>query len=175
MANTFTLISSVTVGAGSASSIDFTNIASTYTDLVIKLSLRSNNGGSNYDRMDMQFNGDTASNYKNMLVYGTGSGTPGTDNGGGLTSTIRFFYTNGDASTSNTFSNAEIYIPNYASSNQKSVSLDSVSENNATAAIAGLNAGLWTGTSAITSIKIFCPSSTLKQYTTAYLYGIKNS
>ena len=174
MANTYSLISSVTVGAGSASSIDFTSIASTYTDLLIKLSLRSNNGGSNYDRMDMQFNGDTASNYRNMLLYGTGSAVS-SDNGGGLVNTIRFFYTNGDASTSNTFSNAEIYIPNYAGSTQKSASMDSVSENNATAAIVGLNAGLWTGTSAITSIKIFCPSSTLKQYTTAYLYGIKNS
>jgi hypothetical protein len=34
--------------------------------------------------------------------------------------------------TSNTFSSTEIYIPNYTSSNNKSVSVDSVTENNAT-------------------------------------------
>jgi hypothetical protein len=41
MANTFTLIASSTVGSGGAASIDFTSISSTYTDLVVKLSLRN--------------------------------------------------------------------------------------------------------------------------------------
>ena len=45
MANTFQLISSTTVGAGGASSIDFTSIPSTYTDLVIKWSGRLTSTG----------------------------------------------------------------------------------------------------------------------------------
>ena len=175
MANTFELIQAVNVGSGGQTSIDFTSIASTWTDLVIKFSFRTPNGGSNYDRCDIQFNGDTASNYKNILFYGVGTGSAASDNGGGAVNSIRFFYANAGASTSNTFSNGEIYIPNYAGSTQKSASMDSVTENNATAAIAALNAGLWTGTSAITSIKIFDNSSTFSQYSNAYLYVVKNS
>jgi hypothetical protein len=44
------------------------------------------------------------------------------------------------SATAGTFSNSEIYIPNYTSSNQKSFSSDSVTENNATSAIAILSA-----------------------------------
>ena len=173
MANTFTLIASSTVGSGGATTIDFTSIAATWTDLVLKFSFRTPNGGANYDRCDLQFNGDTGNNYSNRLLYGTGS-SAGSDNSSASNS-IRFFYANAGASTSSTFSNGEIYIPNYAGSTQKSASMDSVTENNATAAIAALNAGLWTGTSAITSIKIFDNSSTFSQYSTAYLYGVKNA
>jgi hypothetical protein len=175
MANTMTLIASSTVGAGGASSIDFTSIPSTYTDLVIKLSARTNNGSSVYDRLDMQFNSDTATNYKSILLYGLGSGTPSSDNGGGALNSIRFFYGNGGATTANTFSSSDIYIPNYASSNQKSASLDSVVENNATSNIDALDAGLWTGTSTINAIKLFNVSNNFVQYSTAYLYGVKNA
>ena len=76
--------------------------------------------------------------------------------------------------TASTFGNAEIYIPNYASSNNKSVSADFVSETNAADAIFGLTAGLWANTSAITSIKL-TPAAAFAQYSTATLYGIKNS
>ena len=175
MANTYTLISSSTVGAGGAASIDFTSIPSTYTDLILRVSSRTNNGASVYDRLDMQFNGDTASNYKSILLYGLGSGSPGSDNGGGSLNSIRFFYANGGATTANTFSNGDIYISNYAGSNQKSASLDSVVENNATANINGLDAGLWTGTSAINSIKLFNVSYNFVQYSPAYLYGVNNA
>ena len=47
MANTYTLISSVTVGSGGASSIDFTSIPATYTDLCLVWSGRS--AGSDVD------------------------------------------------------------------------------------------------------------------------------
>ena len=40
MANTFVLLASTTVGSGGASSIDFTSIPATYTDLVVKVSGR---------------------------------------------------------------------------------------------------------------------------------------
>jgi len=74
----------------------------------------------------------------------------------------------------NIFSNIEIYIPNYASSNNKSVSVDSASENTSSTNYIGFWAGYWAQTSAITGISLkgslaFIPNST------AYLYGIKNS
>jgi hypothetical protein len=87
---------------------------------------------------------------------------------------IGFIPTNG--CTANTFGNGEIYIPNYAGSTQKSVSADAVAENNsATYIYSALNAGLWTGTAAITSIKLLIPSYNFVQYSTAYLYGVSNA
>ena len=76
--------------------------------------------------------------------------------------------------TANTFGNGDIYITNYASSNTKTVSIDGVTENNATGSFAILSTGSWT-TTAITSIKLESDGGTIAQYSTAYLYGIKNS
>ena len=64
MPDTFIKIASVTVGSGGASSIDFTSIPSTYTDLVVVHSLRGTNAAV-YQQARIQFNGDTASNYTN--------------------------------------------------------------------------------------------------------------
>ena len=175
MPDTFIKIASVTVGAGGASSIDFTSIPSTYTDLVVKLSGRTayNNIAGSISAY-VRFNGDTGSNYSGRRVIGTGSSAT-SDN----SSTTSFISTFLDitAYTANTFGNAEYYIPNYAGSNRKSISVDGVTEHNATLSYAALVAGLWTGTAAITSISIFPEPTTgnFVQYSTAVLYGIKNS
>lgn len=170
MANTYTLIASTTVGAGGASSIDFTSIPSTYTDLVIKLSGRSNRSSTD-DDIGIKFN-SSSTGYSARNVYGTGSSA------NSLSSTAYGRCGNIDAatSTSNTFSNIEIYIPSYGSSNNKSYSSDSVEENNATGANQELWAGLWSNSSAITSISFFINSgNSFVQYSIAYLYGIKSS
>lgn len=173
MANTYTLIASTTVGAGGASSIDFTSIPSTYTDLVVKHSTRytSNGDGSVY----LQFNGDTGSNYNDRMLYGD----PFASSAGSVSNTNRTFSYAGSVNfstmTANTFSSNEIYIPNYTSSNSKSYSVDGVSETNGAQAYEVMVAGRWSGTSTITSIKIFPASGTFVQYSTATLYGIKNS
>ena len=176
MANTFTLIASTTVGSGGASSIDFTSIPATYTDLVIKGSWRSTQTGQKFTGIGYQFNGDTASNYRGLLLYEVNS-TPASYADTALGGQIQFVsYAASADNTSNTFSSIDFYLPNYAGSNQKSVSGDATTENNATdVGIQSLGAGLWTGTSAITSIKINILSGTFVQYSTAYLYGIKNS
>ena len=167
MATYIQIGSTVTVGSGGASYIEFTSIPSTYTDLVIKASLRSDRG-LQYDSTTITFNG-SSSNYTQRMVYGDGS-TAGSLNSAAIT----FFYATGSTATASTFGNGEIYIPNYAGSTYKSVSMDSVSENNATTALAALNAGLWSDTSAITSIRLTVGGGTLlTQYSSASLYGIK--
>jgi hypothetical protein len=65
-----------------------------------------------------------------------------------------------------------IYIPNYTGSTAKSVSVDGVMENNATYAAAGIIAGLWNDTAAVTSVSISSEVATLVQYSSATLYGI---
>jgi hypothetical protein len=170
MANTFELIASSTVGSGGVSSIDFTSIPSTYTDLCIKVSVRTAYA-SYEDFLKMTFNGAGATNLSAKLLYGSGSAAVSANKTDGWTAAI-----DGNTATASTFGNAEIYIPNYAGSAYKSFSADSVSETNATASAMGLIAGLWSSTSAITSISLASGnSSTVLQYSTAYLYGVKNA
>ena len=168
---TYTLISSVTVGSGGAANIEFTSIPATYTDLVMKISLRST---EDFTLSKVQFNNDTnTANYSQRRLYGSGStATSDTNTALGYLSPVG---STKSSYTASTFSNVEIYIPNYAGSTNKSVSIDAVTENNATESFATFTAGLWSQTSAITSIKLLPNSTTFVQYSTAYLYGISNA
>ena len=166
MANTYTLIASSTVSGATAASISFTSIPSTYTDLCLKISARTNAAG--WDNMVLQFNG-SSTGYTYRFMNGNGSATSSSS---GSSSVIGL--TDYSGATANTFGNAEIYIPNYAGSNNKSYSGDFATENNATTAYAELWANLWSNSSAISSIAITAGGSFV-QYTTAYLYGVKNA
>ena len=169
--STFVLIEKYTVGAGGASSVTLgsgATIPQTYTDLVVKMSSRldSNNSNSWYDIL-VTFNG-SSTNYSGKLLYGTGSSA-------GSQSEATTYYparTDSSLATASTFGNNEIYIPNYTSSNYKSLSHDGVTENNATAALTSLGAGLWSNTAAITSVTLTTASGKFVQYSTFYLYGI---
>lgn len=166
---TYTQIgSTVTVGSGGAASIEFTSIDSSYTDLVLKLSARTNRSGSIIDGSLLRFNNDTTSgNYTGKRLYGDGSSA--TSNSSNI-----LLFVDGNDATSNTFSSNEIYIPNYAGTAYKSFSIDGAQESNSSASYASLMAGLWSSTSAITSIKITPEVGTLfNQYSSASLYGIK--
>ena len=172
MAITYTAIATTTVGAGGASSIDFTSIPNTYTDLLIKISTRSTVAGTGQDDINVTFNGSTSSySWRNLL----GSGSSAISQSGG-TSNIRMSAVSPNAgTTSSTFSNAELYIPNYAGSNNKSVSIDMVSEANQASTYMGLVAGLWSNSSAITQVTFTGASGNFVQYSSATLYGIKNT
>lgn len=171
---TYTLIATQAVPAGSGSaSVTFTSIPGTYTDLLVKFSARVERGVS-ITPLWMRINSDTGTNYFMRLGYGNGSAVDS------LNYNLNYFiagYVNAASSTSNTYSNGDIYIPNYTSSNQKSISVDMVAENNATQAYDGFSAGRWSGTSAITSITFLegNDNSNFRQYSNFYLYGIKNS
>jgi len=164
----YVLLERITVGASGASSVTFNNIPQTgYTDLKVVGSHRSDASGSIYSTTYIRFNGDTNNaNYSSKMLDGAGSGTP--------TSFANYLYWvgQGATSTTNTFASSEMYIPNYTSSNKKSVSFESVIENNATGAYIDLGAGLWQGTSAITSITIYNNGSNYLQYSTFSLYAL---
>ena len=169
MATTFTKIASVSVGLLGASSIDFTSIPSTYTDLVLKLCTKTT-GTSTYDSGNIGFNGLTT-NLAFLRVLGSGSAA----SSGSGTGTIQFRTNGGAAGAANVFGNADIYMTNYAGSTYKSVSNDSVNEYNGTEAYAGLFAGLWSSTAAITTVNITPNNGVWAQYSTAVLYGINKS
>lgn len=165
---TFTQIgSAVTVGSGGAASIDFSSIPSTYTDLVLKVSLRLSAAA---DWCSMTLNGSSA-NFSGRELYGSGSSAAS------YTRTTNQFIVlaNQSGYTASTFSNGEFYFPNYAGSTNKSFSVDQVQETNATAANMMLDAFLWSNTAAINQITITPSAGSFVQYSTAYLYGVSNA
>ena len=168
---TYTLISSVTVGSGGAATMAFSSIPSTYTDLVLLVSARTDEAGANWSQSNITFNG-SATGYTNRYLLGTGSATSSGTVG---TTFVYGGRGTGAGATASTFGNSFVYIPNYAGSNNKSVSTDDVTENNATAALAFLSAGLWSNSAAINSITITASGCNFVQYSTAYLYGISNA
>jgi hypothetical protein len=175
MANTYQLIEAKTLGSNT-NEVTFSAIPGTYTDLLVKASTRQS-GNADGNQMGIRFNGSSASDYSRRLIYGDGS----TVNGGSGASEnfARLAFAQSSTYTANTFNNIEIYIPNYTSSDYKSFSTDAVSENNATAQYAqAFYAGLWSNTAAITSLSLseYSGSGTdFVQYSTFYLFGIKNS
>ena len=162
------LIETKTVGSGGASYIEFTSIPQTYTDLLVKVSVRANGGSNTHENYQLDFNGSSANqSYRDLFAAGSSPSSG--------TSTSYIYSFPAANATASTFSNAEWYIPNYTSSNYKSISMDNTSENNATNGQTTLVAGLWSSTSAITSIRINnYNSNNFAQYSTASLYGISN-
>ena len=123
------------------------------------------------DTPALKFN-TSSSNFANKYIFGQGSGAVSTysdaDSGIG---TIP-----GPNATASVFGSTEVYIPNYALGKYKSLNYESVMETNATTSYAILGTSLWSQTAAITSISVFSQtSSTLLEYSTATLYGIKSS
>jgi hypothetical protein len=168
MANTYEAIATVTVGSGGAAEMEFTSIPATYTDLLVKFCARSTQAATSSSAR-FELNGSTSS-FTGKNLQGTGSAAQS----GNLTSSYLGEISGANA-TATTFGNGELYIPNYASSNNKSFSIDGTMENNATLSYSNLIAGLWSNTAAITSITLYVDSTTFAQYSTATLYGIKNS
>lgn len=157
------LISTVTVGAGGAASIDFTSIPQDGTDLLVVVSARHNN--ATYGDTNITFN-NSGTGYSARLLYADAI------NGGAKSTTGIYAFTTPSDYTANTFGNLQIYVPNYAGSTNKSFSVDGVTENNATGAWSAIHAALWSNTAAITSLKIAPYSGLFAQYSTASLYKI---
>jgi hypothetical protein len=164
-------ISTVTVGAGGASSITFSSIPSTYTHLQLRLSAREVTGG--FDQMYMRVNGDTGANYSKHNVGG--SGASGLVYGGSAsTSSVSIGVIGGSNQVANTFSVSVTDFLDYANTSKyKTIRALSGIDSNGT----GYNwfaSGLWQNTNAITSINIFPTGATdFAQYSHFALYGIK--
>lgn len=174
MANTYVAIATTTVGAGGTGSISFTSIPGTYTDLLVKISARTNRNVADGDDLKVVVNDSTSSIYNNIRLYGNGTGVGGDS----LSSTNNAYIGMATSAnqTASTFGSTEFYFANYASSNSKGMLSDGLSENNATTALSTLGVWLWASSSAITKITISPYNGTsFDQYSTFTLYGISNS
>ena len=138
--------------ASPVASVTFSSIPQGYTDLMLVASSRGTRA-SQEDPTYIRFNGNSSSIYSDRYLYGNGSAAySGSATGPTL---IQYFAQPAASATANTFGSINIYIPNYTSSNYKSVSADALFENNSATTDytrAQLSAGLFSSTSPITSI-----------------------
>ena len=170
MAFTYQLINS-NVLSSTATSVTFSAIPATYTDLVLKCSARST--GSSYT-MVLKLNG-SAADYSDTLIQGTGT-TATTAQGSAQAASYQYGGVNLSTYTANAYASAEIYIPSYASTINKSFSDFAVNETNASAVDMFLHASLWANTATITSIELsLTGGNSFTSTSSFYLYGIKNS
>ena len=162
-----TLISRTTLTT-TAASVTFNSIPQTFQTLKLVISARTENTASGpNDNIQLNFN-RSSSNLSARQLYGTGtsagSGTLGTQiYAGYVPSSLN--------ATANTFGSSEITIPNYSGATNKPVSVDGVSESNIAGMYQDIDAGLWSNTSAITSITIVTTYS-IASGSTFSLYGV---
>ncbi len=164
----FESISTVTVGSGGASTIEFTSIPSTYTHLQIRyMTLFSQADYAGY----IQFNSDTASNYVWHRILGTGSSIlagNATSQGNGLVGV-------GAASSTNTPGGGVVDILDYANTNKYKTVRDLAGTDANGNGYIQFVSSLWRSTSAITSIQLLPASGIYNQYSQFALYGIKGA
>jgi hypothetical protein len=148
--------------SSSSSSITFNSIPQTYSDLYLVFSMRTDASSTN---ADIGLNG-SYSDFSVRSLFGSGSGVTSE-------TTVRIV---GAITNQTPFTNGSVYIPNYTSSVAKSISIDTVSENNGTTAYQTIWAGLWNPATntAITSLSLREDGGgNILQYSSASLYGIK--
>jgi len=169
----FESIATTTVGSGGAADVTFTSIPATFTHLQIRGIAKDDNTGS-LDNLQMQFNGDTAANYKSHFLYGTGS-VVGVGVAASNSLMLAARVTGGNASYVNIFGVFVIDILDYANTNKYKVhrSLSGHDENGLGEVF--FESGLWRNTNAITSIKLYPQDFNWKQYSSFALYGIRSA
>ena len=166
--NSYESIATITVGATSVSSVEFTSIPSTYSHLQIRAISRGDRATTT-ETLFVNFNSDTA-NYYTHGLYGTGATAAAySDNGN-----PNYFSTTPGTSISSSIYSATVWdLLDYSNSNKyKTIRVLHGYDANGSGTIR-LTSSLWTSTSAISSIKILSSQDKIIQYSHFALYGIK--
>jgi len=174
MASTYQKLGSYTVPLGSGvSSITFSGIPATHTDLLVHASLRTTNS-STVDDLRAQFNGDSNPNYTIKTLYGQGTNAySGSENS---VTSLYLAPIDGATAVPNVFGSLSFVVTNYLGSTFKSVSVEGVHENNATYGTDMLNSGIWKNTAPINSVTFVAASgANFVTYSEITLYGVFNT
>lgn len=157
MPATYEPIATTTLGSAQ-SSIAFSSIPGTYTDLVLVSNFTGSGGDFN---ALLTFNSDTGSNYSETVIYGNGSSAAS----GRQTSatSIRSGYNNAERTIN------RINIMNYSNSTTNKTVLIRWDSGGYT----DLRVGLWRSTNAITSLSLTTNQNNFASGSTFTLYGIK--
>jgi hypothetical protein len=165
MAKTYEKIATTTLGSA-ASSITFSSIAASWTDLRLVVNAIGLSGGT---YLALQVNGDTGTNYSYTYLRGDGSGIASNQQ----TSTNNTFIGSVSIALPSTYpALSTVDIFSYGGSTYKTMLSTASNDQNGSGEVTR-TVSLWRGTSAITSITIIGYSYNLNTGTTATLYGIK--
>lgn len=162
MPATYEPIATTTLGS-TATTVSFTSIPGTYTDLVLVTSIKATSADTN---QWMRFNSDSGTNYSSTNLYGTG------------TSALSFRQSSEDKFNSvlsgylvTTQNCPGIYnIMNYSNTTTFKTMISRFSNSSV---VAQAEVSLYRSTSAITSIEIFTTPNSFAVGSTLTLYGIK--
>jgi hypothetical protein len=166
-------IATTTLGSAT-STITFSSIPGTYTHLQVRMIMRnnSNSGGGGEENLQVQINGDTASNYSSHAVLGNGSSAAAWSS---LGSTIYPSYGMIPMSnaTASVFGTVIVDLLDYANTNKYKTLrfLGGVDKNGS--GYAALSSGSWRSTSATTSITFYPLAGSFDTYSSFALYGIR--
>jgi hypothetical protein len=159
--STYTPIATTTT-SGSIATTTFSSISGAYTDLVLIV----NGGASSAINMQIQFNGDTGTNYSRTALT-LDNVTPVSSR----QTSVNYIRLEDGGYFSTTFpaKNSIINIMNYSNATTYKTAIGRA--NNAGT---GLDAavGLWRSTAAITSVTVYVASGNFTNGTTLTLYGI---
>lgn len=172
MALTYVLISS-TVLSTATSTVTFSSIPQTYTDLVIRASLRNDQGDAFGGAYVKPMSANGLYSWTRLFGVGTAGTSSNRTSSANDWTLVSGESINAASSTANTFSSHEFYFPSYTTSQQKVASLFNATEREANIAYLSSYAALVRNTSAITSIDI--GTGSFVAGSSFYLYGIKNS
>ena len=166
MTATYEKIATTTLGSA-VSSVTFSTISGSYTDLVIVCSVFTSSDGT---ATEFQFNSDTGSNYSNTFLEGNGSATSSSRESN--QSSIGMSYNIGGNSTNPCITIAN--IQNYSNTTTYKTLIGRWnSASGGTYPGTGAAVGLWRSTSAITSVVVKTGSGNFNSGSTFTLYGIK--
>lgn len=161
---TYDNIATTTIGSAT-SSITFSSIPNTYTDLRIVLTLVA--GATQY--MQMDFNGDTSTNYAVTWIDSSGTAIAN-----GRTTNANYIDLSQRTASSGSVTFYAIDILGYRGSTLKTCLQESNQDANGSGFV-GRQVGLWRSTSAITTVRLFSGANIYGVGTVATLYGIKNA
>jgi hypothetical protein len=148
----------VTLGT-TASSVTFSSIPATYRDLILVSKPQQTLSNT---ETPVRFNGDSGTNYSQVVMFGNGS-TTGSFGFGGRTNI------NIGTSFTGSITQSFLQIMDYSATDKHKTTLLRV-DNSADATAAG--ADRWANTAAITSINISVATGTFAAGSTFSLYGV---
>ena len=176
----FTVIDHEEIDSGGAALWSKSSIPTdgTYDHLMIEASIRSEQTNTYFDSIQMRFNGVSTNVYSDTLLYAQTT-APASSRNGARSDLTGAWWPAADVADANTFGCLKIWIPNYASSNYKSVIMSSTGAHATTSGDnwrIGVSAGLYAETTAISSVEIKSGyGADHAQYSTFTLYGIKGA
>lgn len=165
MPTTYDNIATTTVASTPTTTVTFSSIPATYTDLILVGVYKRTAGGATTPRIT--FN-SSATGYSETLLYGDGASAVNTN-------TTSATYLTGGTAADGSWATMTMNIFSYAGSTNKTSLYEASTDANGSGRASRM-VGLWGNTAAITSVAILSSSAAGWDIGTTWtLYGVKNA